>query len=459
VAIDHVLYIHGYSETSLGAYFDFPMVLKDAGIGVQQIALSAFDSLNDDVTIDDLAAALADHVSDLEAIGWGLSNSGVICHSTGALVARRWLLNRRANNPAAPIPSHLITMAGANHGSTLAQVGKSVLGYIQKIIQKRIMSVGARVLTDLDYGSDFLMRLNDEWLNALNDGTLKDLYSFSMGGDFVGNDPTMKLIWQTHEPGCDNTVRISGANLNYRILCADPDAGTIAHSQPPVAVPHLILPGYSHFGPDTGILGNVLASKDLPAAAVLEALAVQSADEYNALATKWTTETEAWTEAHPEDANATLVFALRDLGGRSIDDCFIGFLDVQTANTDVVRALTTSSDAILPHSPIQNNVALGSYSFYLNWAKYRLVQHQVHIEAHSPSEWISYKPVDYQPTADVRKLILPNQFTYVKVKMNRDTDKVYALYDLALVPNLGAVSWLPMPFPEAGQIRRPKVPE
>jgi alpha-beta hydrolase superfamily lysophospholipase len=452
VAVDRVLFIHGYSETSLGAYFDFPKILNDAGIGVQQIALSAFNSLDDAVTIDDLAAALADHVLDLEKTGWNLSKSGVVCHSTGALVARRWIMNR-ANQPGASIPSHLITMAGANHGSTLAQMGKSVLGYIQKIIQNRIMSLGARVLTDLDYGSDFLMRLNDEWLTAINDGTLKDLYSFSMGGDIIGNDPAMELLWQTRESGCDNTVRISGANLNYRILCADPDAGTITHAQAPSTVPHLILPGYSHFGPDTGILGNVHAATDPPAAAVLEALAVQSAADYTALATKWSTDTQAWTMAHPDKANATLLFALSDRGGRPIEDCFIGFLDVQTANT--VQALANSSSAILPHSPIQNNVALGSYSFYLNWANYVKYHHQVHIEAHSPSAFISYKLVDYRPTDEVGKLIEPNQFTYVKVKMNRDTDQVYALYDFALTPDLASISWRNGTFPPDGQIRRP----
>lgn len=454
MAVDHVLFIHGYSETSLGAYADFPKVLESAGIGVQQIALSAFNSLDDEITIDDLAAALADHIVSLEATGWDLSKSAVICHSTGALVARRWMLNRRQKIPSASIPSHLITMAGANHGSTLAQVGKSVLGYIQKLIEKRIMSVGTRVLTDLDYGSEFLMRLNVDWLTAQNDGTLTGLFSFSMGGDSIGNDPVMQIPWQTHERGSDNTVRISGANLNYRILCADPDSGTITHLEPPVAVPHLILPGYSHFGPDTGILGSVRTPKDPPASAVLDALAVQSAEDYNGLATKWAAQTEVWSAAHPEDANATLLFSLSDRGGRSIDDCFIGFLDVQTADADAVQALATSSEAILPHSPIQNKEFLGSYSFYLNWAKYRLIQHQIHIEAHSPSEWISYKPVDYQPSPEVGKLIEPNQFTYVKVKMNRDTDQVYALYDFALTPDLNAIRWLPMPFPKFGQISR-----
>jgi hypothetical protein len=65
----------------------------------------------------------------------------IICHSTGALVARRWLLNRLGKGP---IPTHLITMAGANHGSTLAQMGKSVLGYVQKLFTKQSPTVGSR---------------------------------------------------------------------------------------------------------------------------------------------------------------------------------------------------------------------------------------------------------------------------------------------------------------------------
>jgi len=279
------------------------------------------------------------------------------------------------------------------------------------------------------------------------------MYCFSMGGDSIGNDPAMQIMWQTHEAGSDNTVRISGANLNYRILSADPDTGTITHAQPPAAVPHLILPGYSHFGPDTGILGNVHASTDPPAVAVLEALAVQSPEDHSALTSKWEAATAAWTETHPNDANATLVFVLIDRGGHSIDDCFIGFLDEQTAGTNDVQALATSSASILPHSPIQNNVAMGSYSFYLNWSRYSPVKHQVHIEAHSPSVLITYKPVDYQPSPDVGRLIEPNQFTYVKVKLDRDTDQVYVLYDLDLIPNLSAMTW--MPFPSTGQIRRP----
>ena len=126
------------------------------GARVGRVVLAAFNSLDDTVTIDDLADAMETRVLALEAASqFTVAGSAVICHSTGALVARRWLLNRLA--AGAPIPSHFVTMAGANHGSSLAQMGKSVLGYVQKLLVKHLPTVGAAVLTDLDYGSDFLL--------------------------------------------------------------------------------------------------------------------------------------------------------------------------------------------------------------------------------------------------------------------------------------------------------------
>lgn len=191
MSVSHILLIHGYSETSLSSYSDFPTILTGVGYTVDQVVLSAFNSLDDTITIDDLALALEEHAQDLEARGWNFPAAAVVCHSTGALVARRWILNRRQQSALASIPSHLITMAGANHGSTLAQVGKSVLGYVQKLLQKHVLSVGAAVLTDLDYGSDFLLRLNYEWLTAASNGLLNDIFIFSMGGDSIGNDPVV----------------------------------------------------------------------------------------------------------------------------------------------------------------------------------------------------------------------------------------------------------------------------
>ena len=64
------LNVHGYSETSLGAYYNFPARLKSTTSAIDQIALSAFDSLDDTVTVDDLAVALELRFRALERSGW-----------------------------------------------------------------------------------------------------------------------------------------------------------------------------------------------------------------------------------------------------------------------------------------------------------------------------------------------------------------------------------------------------
>ena len=465
----NVIFVHGYSETSLGSYFDFPQRLEAAMPAVTGIVLSAFNSLDDTVTIDDLADAMEDRV---RALGPALTAPpwAVICHSTGALVARRWMLNRLANG--APIPTHLITMAGANHGSTLAQMGKSVLVYVQKLFSKQSPTVGANVLTDLDYGSDFLLKLNAEWMSRWNDGSLDGLYAFSAGGDSVGNDPTLDIFWETHEPGSDNTVRISGANLNYTLINVNHGPG----GPQPVAVvpvrpaPHLVLSGYSHFGPATGILGLVKPGGDTAVNAVVQALSVGSSADYAAVAADWSAQTAAWSAtaqaAHvaggPSNVNSTLVFAMHDESGRSIGDCILAILDQQrlgvpgnavdprgTAN--LVAAANAVSGAILSHSPIQNNVQQGSYSFYLDYNAYLTTSpHWFHVDAMLAGQIISFLPLTFTQPPELAHAIRPNEFTYVDLTMKRDVDSSYALYRYGPSLNLPGTTW--MPFPGPGRI-------
>src|SRR5215469_6324373 len=96
VSVDHVLFVHGYSVRQFKGYGQFPTLLAAHQIPNSAIMLSAFLSLEDQVTCDDLATALEDHVAQFEAAGGRLTRAAVICHSTGAVVARRWILNRVA---------------------------------------------------------------------------------------------------------------------------------------------------------------------------------------------------------------------------------------------------------------------------------------------------------------------------------------------------------------------------
>ena len=121
------------------------------------------------------------------------------------------------------------------------------------------------------------------------------------------------------------------------------------------------------------------------------------------------------------------------------------------ARRSIVAASLSSSDTILDHSPIHNNVAIGSYSFYVSYPKWvgdGTRHHAIYIEAVSDSQYIEYKPTIYRPSVDINRLIQPNQFTYVRVTLNRNPDNEYAIYTWS--PDLDAAareaaSWRPFP--------------
>lgn len=211
----NAILVHGYSVRTFSTYGSLPARLAVDGVNTEQLFLSAYDSLNDDVTCDDLARALENRIADLETRGHvDITNTSVIAHSTGAIVVRRWLLNRWTKSGNQGLPSHFVSLAGANHGSTLAQLGATQLAHLFRALDGGT-SVGLEVLQDLDYGSEFLLSLNEQWLDAYLAPNPPRTRSFSLGGD-DHSGLVNQIFWQTHEDGSDSTVRVSGANLNYR---------------------------------------------------------------------------------------------------------------------------------------------------------------------------------------------------------------------------------------------------
>ncbi len=209
--------------------------------------MSAYVSLDDLVTCDDLAIAMEEHIVNAGISESMLRQTAVICHSTGAIVTRRWILNRLNADPPKALPSHLITLAGANHGSTLSQLGRTAIARVfHGLVQNN--QVGEEVLADLDYGSAFLWSLNAEWLQAWNRGLLRNVNCFSIGGDKHWVDPLQIPVpgWQFMESGSDSIVRISGANLNYSMLTADASTGLLRPTRIDPPAPHLVIPGYTH---------------------------------------------------------------------------------------------------------------------------------------------------------------------------------------------------------------------
>lgn len=432
MAVDHVLMVHGYSVRQLKAYGQFPALLSAQGIPNSHIMLSAFLSLDDGVTCDDLAAALEDHVAQFEKTGGTITRTAVLCHSTGAIVARRWILNRLARG--VPLPSHLITFAGANHGSTMAQLGRTIVARLFRDVVEQ-SSVGTGVLADLDYGSTFLWDLNTAWLVQAPALRRAGLRWFSLGGD--GHAAFAKeVFWQIGEDGSDSIVRVSGANLNYTVIHADPQGNPprFEIDAPPSPVAHLVVPGYTH----GAIIGDVRAAADPPFAALLQALSVSDDAGYQGVVDDWAARTQTWARAHPDQVNATVVFRLRDESSRPIDDHLILFQD-QRQDAHAV------SPGLEPHQPIQNAVEPSSVSFYVNHARFMgTAPHIVHIEARSGSSAIDYQDVNYTLAGTAVALVRPNECTYVDIRLARNVERAYSivLYDPARDVN---ATWPPLP--------------
>ncbi len=431
-----VVFVHGYSVRSLGAYGNLPSMLIAEGMKQADVVLSAFDSLDNQVTCDDLAAGLDDRVQALEAEGLKVDASAFVVHSTGAIVTRRWILNRVADGKS--IPSHFVSMAGANHGSTLAQLGVTIYAKIARELQGA-NGAGQGVLVDLDYGSEFLRRLNSDWLKETRVGTLAKCRSFSM----IGDDHTAlqdQFFWQTHELGSDSTVRICSGNLNYSWLTADPDATPplIKASSVSVAAPHLILHGFSHTG-DLGILDSVKPGRSDPFDAMVQAFHVVDDAGYENVRTDWAKRTQTWIDGHPDDCSSMIVFHLTDEAGRPIGDNLIILADAAG------NATTELSNSLQKHQPIQNASSGSAVSFYLKYRSFIGLQpHSVHIEARSGSPIVDYHDVDYTLSPDLAALVRPNETTYVEVKINRNVAGTYRLIPYSAGLDLKR-QWPPLP--------------
>jgi hypothetical protein len=443
---DNIILVHGYSVRSLDTYGSLPQLLTADGYATQHIYLSAFDTLNDDITCNDLALALEQRVLQLEATGLDITKTAVIVHSTGAIITRRWILNRYKDNK--PLPSHFISLAGANHGSTLAQLGNMQLVHLYRGAMGT--SVGAEVLQDLDYGSEFLLQLNEEWLDAYLSNQPPKVFAFGLGGD-DHSAIDYQLFWQTHEDGSDSTVRISGANLNYKMLSINQnDANPTLTIKPSLNIdpmfPHLVLHGVTHTG-NNGIIDGNANTMQIVYPEIKTALNVTDKISYETVKMDWRNRTAGpggWNENNPNDCNSTILFSLQHPGGRKMQDSVILIKD----NTpDENQAALNVSSAIKPRQPIQNDTTPSSISFYVNYQKFcKTYPHTVQIKINSGCNEITYPPVLYTVQAGEIGCIQPNEFTYIRVILKRESKGTYEVIPLNQNPDIHK-QWPPLPTP------------
>jgi len=208
-----IVILHGWSDESASFENLKSKLTSWLNRPVDEIKMVDWLSMDDEVSYDDIAAALDD-----EWTRKGLSRSphsvDFVVHSTGALVLRHWLV-KYFGKPSACLAMRILMLAPANYGSYLADEGKSFMG---RIIKGGFSDTGKKLLDGLELAATYTQELAyqdvfESWFKPSN-----GIYVTVLNGDgsFRG------LSGFTHQDGSDNTIMIPCANLeclevNYTI--------------------------------------------------------------------------------------------------------------------------------------------------------------------------------------------------------------------------------------------------
>ncbi|MEO1583965.1 MAG: hypothetical protein AAFR96_05250 [Planctomycetota bacterium] len=309
---ERVFLVHGWSVATTTTYRGLDRALVAQGYDATDVMLGRYVSLDDHVTIGDLANGLDRALKRL------LPPAGeeyhFITHSTGALVVRDWL--RRHYRPRANSAKvgNVVMLAGPQYGSRLAHLGRSMLAKI-----KWFGDTGDEVLRGLELGSPLQWDLADELLKKGPIGPKGDARLFCITGDsFRTGTIASRVVAASAETGSDGTVRTSAANLNlsrFRVRLSpsyrydsddkedrvtyDAQVADVSMSEPSH---FLVLPSYYHSDDRTSgnrgimrsITSNATPETSDSLAAIVACLAVKTPTAYK----KLTREDAKATEGH-----------------------------------------------------------------------------------------------------------------------------------------------------------------
>lgn len=211
-----LLIVHGWSDSSASFKKLASLIETQISRHVQEINLTDYISMDDDIMFFDLAAALQ-HAWLAKGLPTTPGSVDVIAHSTGGLVVRTWLQCYYVQG-SSPI-KNLVLLAPANFGSALAHKGRAFLGRVIKgFNSEKMFQVGSRLLKGLELASPFTFNL------ALADRFNEQSY-FGPGEILctvlVGNKGYSGIAAAANEDGSDGTVRIASANLNCALVDID----------------------------------------------------------------------------------------------------------------------------------------------------------------------------------------------------------------------------------------------
>ncbi len=112
--------IHGYSDQG-PSFKNWASKLRDHGVDATQINICSYISLNNEVTIPDIAEGLGRAT---DYLGWPPEQEfDAIVHSTGMLVIRAWLCNNETGKNISSTLSDLLLRPGGLHWRMRGEVG------------------------------------------------------------------------------------------------------------------------------------------------------------------------------------------------------------------------------------------------------------------------------------------------------------------------------------------------
>ena len=423
-----LVFIHGWSVTSTETYGELPQVLAklapdELSLDIEHIYLGRYISFNDVVTLDDISIAFeAARLREL-----GDEPFSVITHSTGGPLIRSWLARYYEHDLTASPLKHMIMLAPANHGSALAQLGKSRISRLKAWFNG--VEPGQKVLDWLELGSDGQYQLNRQWLDW--DLSSSGIYPFVFTGETIDSALYDYMNSYTGEAGSDGVVRVCAANMNFvyskliqnnELTCQSFD-GECAHlfkldeiKIPQQSCAFEVIPKASHSNKRLGIINSVTqrnAANKLVVQRILSCLEVSSISEYQQLSLLMF---QTLSSRRGNARYSMLVVRVCDNLGYSIDD-----FDLLLLSGDDYHAGTLPKGLILDKQ--RNSVTGNVLSLYLDANKLqKLKQGKLGIKlvARPDSGFSYYKSVEFHCTPDqVSQLLKPDQTTMLDLVIER----------------------------------------
>jgi pimeloyl-ACP methyl ester carboxylesterase len=218
MAREPVVLIHGYSADG-ESFAPWKDALVAHGYQTEEIAVSNYKSLTNEVTIKDIAEAFDRALRTRPDLDEDQPFNAIV-HSTGMLVIRSWLATYAARRNRL---KRLVGLAPATFGSPLAHKGRGFLGAIfkgNKAIGPDFLDAGDLILDGLELASRFTWDLTHADL-------LGEKPFYGYGNDtpyvfiFCGTASYGGIRQLVNEPGTDGTVRWAGCSLTTQKFVVD----------------------------------------------------------------------------------------------------------------------------------------------------------------------------------------------------------------------------------------------